>query len=91
MSKEEREAVVASMTKEERDTLIAGYLNTPIGKLRFAKAFYQGVNKVLMISDDIGDLIIQEFQEQYGTTRGLMDYLEEVSLHEPINRKPTIH
>lgn len=40
--------------------------------------------------EDLGP-IVREFQEQYGTTRGLMDYLGEVSLHEPINRKPTIH
>jgi hypothetical protein len=74
------------MTKEERETVVAEQLNTPRGKELFAAAFYRGVNQVLRIPDDEGESIIRDFQEKYGTVRGLSTYLVEVA-----SRKPTLH
>jgi hypothetical protein len=79
------------MTNEERDTIIVNYLNTPAGRLRFAASFYRGVNQVLMIPDYEGKILIREFQEKYGTTRGLPTYLEEARLVWCLLEPHTIH
>lgn len=76
------------MTQEERDTIIVKYLETPQGKLRFAASFYRGVNKILLIPDEEGETLIREFQEKYGTTRGLSTYVHEAVLK---YKPPVIH
>jgi hypothetical protein len=75
------------MTKEEIEAIVAEQLNTPRGKKLFAAAFYRGVNRGLRIPDAEGEVLIQEFQEKYGTTRGLSTYLSEVKSRP----KPPVH
>jgi hypothetical protein len=65
------------MTNAKREAIVAEQLETPRGKRLFAAAFYRGINKGLGIPDAEGEILIQEFQEKYGTTRGLPTYLIE--------------
>ena len=63
------------MDKATRDEILVQQLQTPKGQELFAAAFFRGVNRALKVPDAEGDPVIQEFQEKYGTTKGLVSYL----------------
>ena len=75
------------MTKNEREAIVSEQLNTPRGKKLFAASFYRGVNRAFRIPEAEGETLIREFQEKYGTTRGLSTYLSELASRP----KPTVH
>jgi hypothetical protein len=78
------------MDKSTRDEIVTQQLQTPRGKELFAAAFFRGVNRAFKIPDTEGDSVIQEFQERYGTSGGLLTYL--LHLRDTTNRtKPTTH
>jgi hypothetical protein len=75
------------MTNAEREAIVAEQLETPRGKKLFAASFYRGVNLAFGIPEAEGETIIREFQEKYGTARGLPTYLSELASRP----KPTVH
>lgn len=75
------------MTKDERDAIVAKQLETPYGQKLFAAAVFRGVNHHYGIPEAEGETLIQEFQEKYGTTRGLPTYLSELASRP----RPTVH